>query len=208
MSNGNGVKRSATSPRLSGKPPAYGDATRLMVGEGLEHMAPTFEAFEDSVRILDPATSLGVPKDASYSDPEVVNIWFESYGGVEPTMEFEAFVKGVATASFVVAQPQRERLIALVQSLTEHVIQTGDARPPAIDRQFEEPVMTCIEATFANNEATSWRRLLAFIEGAFWALGFVRDTSVRIGKGKTALTPTAWVHRLCEHYAQLGHLPT
>lgn len=208
MSNGSAVKRSATSPRLSGKPPAYGDAAKLMASMGLEHMAPIFEAFEDSVRVLAPATSLGAPKDASYSDPEVVNIWFESYGGVEPTIEFAAFVKGVATASFVVAQPDRERLIALVQGLTEHVMQSGDARPPAIDRLFEEPVMTCIEATFANNEPISWRALMAFLEGAFWALGFVRDPTVRIGKGKGALTPVAWVHRLCEHYAQLGHLPT
>lgn len=204
----NGVRRSASSPRLSGKPPALGDSARLMASMGLEHMAPTFEVFEESTRILDPATSLGSPKDASFSDPEVTNIWFESYGGVEPTIEFSAFVKGVATAAFVVAPEQRERLIALVQGLTEHVIQTGDAKPPAIDRAFEEPTMTCIEAAFANNEPISWRQLMAFIEGAFWALGFVRATNVKIGKGKTALAPVAWVHRLCEHYAQLGHLPT
>lgn len=190
------------SPRLSAKPTAYGDSQKLIDAYDLHPFVPTYEVLDEVNRVLDPAATLPSVKEVSFSDPEVVALYFQSYGGAEPALAFEGFLKGVVAASFIVDPSQRHALSFAVEGLAAAVMQ--GAGIPSVGEEFEERVRHCVEAVFSNNEPTSWRNLLAFTIGAFWALGFLKRPFEKV---ENEIAPVTWVQALVERYAQLGHLP-
>jgi len=190
------------APQLAMKPPAFGDAERYIEAYDLQPFVPKFTKVGDQFRVLDAARTLPNVKDVSFSDPEVVSIYFNSYGGAEPALEFRSFTKGVAAGAFIIREDQRDRLPQAIETLAAAVM--DGAQIPPINDEFQERIQHVVEAIFSNNEPVSWRPLLAFTNGVFWMLGFLKEPFV---KTENQITPVTWCQALCERYAALGHLP-
>lgn len=202
MADASTKKKSSRAPQLAMKPPAFGDAERYIEAFDLGAFVPKFRKAAPELQVLTPARVLPAVKDVSFSDPEVVAIYFNTYGGAEPALEFRSFTKGVAAGAFIIEESQRVQLPQAVETLAAAVME-GAPIPP-ISEEFQERVQHVIEAIFSNNEQISWRSLLAFTAGAFWVLGFVKDPFEKV---ENQITPVTWIQALCERHANLGHLP-
>lgn len=195
----------AVAPAVMGMPVADRNIQMAVEAQDLQRMMPTFYNAEEAgvVEVLDPREP--VPEDVtgvSFTLPEVVAVWFGSYTGAEQTIGFPDIVKGVGCAAYAVEMDQISKVQALVEELAKAVGEGSD--PPSVDARFAAEVKECLDAIFANGEPVSYRSLLAFMIGAFWLLGFVRDPERRRGR----LSPVDFVKGMVVHYAQLAYLPT
>jgi hypothetical protein len=192
----------AMGPAVSGIPLDV-VALRAIESSELERFTPRFyDRAELGVEpFLTPKADVPKAKDASFTLPEVIEVWFESYTGAEPSLNFPDFIKGVAC----VAQAVEPTDIGLVKDAVRELatrVANGDGLP-ALDTEFGDPVRRGFEQILANGEPMSWRSLMAFLLGSYWLLGFIGEPAKKRGH-----TPRKFVEGYIEHYASLGFLPS
>ena len=193
----------ATGPAISGFTLDANAVMAMEAGE-LGRLAPQF--YNDVALgvqpFLRPRAILMAPEDVSYTMPDVTAVWFETFTGAEPTLNFPDFVKGVSCAALGVELDDVELVKGTIRMLAERVM-VGGSLPP-LDIRFGPAVQQCYTTILANGEPISWRALMAFTLGAFWLLGFVVNPMKKIRK-RSSLD---FVREFVEYYAQLGYLPT
>jgi hypothetical protein len=189
-------------PAVSGVP-LDSVALRAIENSELERLIPRFyDRAELGVeQFLAANTELSKDAEASFTLPEVVEVWFESYTGAEPALNFPDFVKGVGCAAQAVSPASIETVKAMVRELATRVSQ--GAGLPTLDAEFGDQVRGCFEAILSNGEPISWRGLMAFTIGAFWLIGFVGPSRAKRGMQ----SPLSFVEGFVRQYAALGYLP-
>lgn len=167
---------------------------------GLEGLSPKVIVMSDDLKLLKTKDLLPDPKEATPSDPEIVDYWYV-IPGVEPSVGFEDFIQGVACTSLIARPEYQVAIHAVLMSVAERVIQTGSL--PAMDSAFASHIERAIQIILSNEEPTSWRGLLAFAHGAYWILGFFENPFERRGK----FSPVEYVDTMLAHFAPLGYTP-
>jgi hypothetical protein len=178
-------------------------ALRAIENSELERLIPRFynRAELGVEQFLGANIELSKNAEASFTLPEVVEVWFESYTGAEPALSFPDFVKGVGCAAQAVNPADIGMVKAMVRELSTRVAQ--GAGLPTLDEAFVDQVRGCFEAILSNGEPISWRGLMAFTVGAFWLLGFIGPSHPKRGMQ----SPLAFVEGFVRQYAALGYLP-
>ncbi len=204
MSKEEKIIMASRGPAVSGLPVADRNMQLAVDAHGLQRLVPSFfdpaeVEVEEVLQPLDP-----MPRDVtavSYTLPEVVGIWFNAYTGAEPAVNFPDVVKGISCTAFILSEDQRETAKELVELLAQQTSEGSD--PPSIRADFADSVRTCLIEIFNNQEPVSYRGLLAFLIGAFWILGFVKDPMKKRGE----LSPLDFVREMVSHYGRLAYLP-
>lgn len=164
-------------------------------------LRPKVHKYGDEVRVLEAARRFPAPAEASPSAPEVVSFMFE-IPGVVPEISWEDFVKGAACASAIVRPEFYPGIKEALGKVAERVIAGGQL--PAIDVSFAPEMIECQTKIFQNGEASSWRPLLSFMQGAFWLLTFVKDPKRKKSAG---ISPLAWTEEMVGTFSQLAYVP-
>lgn len=182
------------------------DSNIMMAVEAqeLQRLVPQFYApdelkMEPFLRARDPGV---MPNEVTFTLPEITFLWFETPTGVEPTLSFPEFVKGVSCAALAVDVDHLQFVKDITVATARKVSEGGNL--PRIDIAFADVIRSNLATTFANNEPMSWRSLMAFTLGAYWLLGFIIEPTRRVGKQ----VPAEFVRGFIDHYAALGYLPT
>jgi len=199
-----GENMKAVGPAISG---FSLDVNTLMTmeAEELGRLVPMFySAPELNVEpFLRARRELMEPAAVSYTMPDVTAVWFESFTGAEPTLNYPDFVKGVSCAALGVELDDIELVKGTIRLLSERVMAGGDL--PPLDTRFGPAVKECYAVILANGEPISWRGLMAYTLGAFWLLGFIINPTKRIGKRRS---PLEFVQGFIEYYGRLGYMPS
>lgn len=193
----------AVGPAISGLPEADRNIEQVLATFDLYRYVPQFYQ----------ADSLGVvgfiecdeitlePDEVTFTLPEIMEFWFTSFTGAEPSLSFQDLVKGVSCAAVMVKPSEYEKIKLMIQQLSEKVFE--GAGMPMLDASFEGAVRECHRVIFSNNEPLSFRPLMAFAVGAYWLLGFIKDPLEKHGKS----SPFDFVNNMVLHYARLGYTP-
>lgn len=174
----------------------------------LKYFIPEFAPFPDEVVVLGLAPKKEWPEagQMTCTDPRVAHIYFGGYTGMFPLIEFSSFVRGVAVASLVVKAGDRVNVTVLLEKLVQAMLEIGGEMPPrpALPDHLEEPCLEAVSEVVNSTEPHNWRRMLSFVYGSFWMLGF----AVPSDPGKHGREAVGRVKECCLHYARLGVLPT
>jgi len=169
---------------------------------------PAFASFPEDVVLLHFAPKKEWPEIAemTFTDPRVMDIYFEGYAGAFPLLEFGSFVKGVATAALIIRAGERPNVKVALERLVQTMIEIGGDMPsrPALPAHLEELCLEAVSAVINFTEVFNWRRMLSFIYGIYWLAGFL------VAEKPTKLQ-RAGLERLAEvatTRAKLGVLPT
>lgn len=168
----------------------------------LDVLLPRFyDAEEAGIEpFLGPARTLGDPKGVTYTLPEVLDIWFETYTGAEPMLNFQDFVKGAACAAYAVDPAELGAVKQVIQELARQV--NDGAGLPRLDARFADSIRQGLATIFANGEAVSWRPLVAFTLGAYWLLGFIERAAA-----SEESAARGFVEAFTRHFGALGYTP-
>lgn len=168
----------------------------------LQHLQPRTVVMDESLKLLKTKDLLPNPKLVSPVDPEIVDYWYV-IPGVEPSVGFEDFIRGVACTSLLAKPEYQQAIHAVLMTVAERVTQTGQL--PAIDAAFAPHVERSMQIILSNEEPTGWRGLLAFMQGAYWILGFIENPFEARGKG--GLSPIDFVDGMLAYFGPLGYAP-
>lgn len=171
-------------------------------GFDLNQMRPKVIPYNAAYQVIPTLDKLPEPKDASPTLPEVVAFSYE-IPGVEPTLSFMEFIRGVACATLMVPSQHHEAIKGILVTVAERVVNTGEL--PSLSDTYQVNLSQQVKIIFNNNEPSSWRGLLAFMQGAYWLLGFIKNPRDQRGKG--GLSPETYVDLMVTHFAQLGYVP-
>lgn len=166
----------------------------------LRRLKPQVFRYDGTQRVLDTIRRFPDPTQASPTAPEVIGMVYET-PGVVPELAWEDFVKGAACVANIIAEPYREGVAAGVKQLGEHMIAGGDL--PDLDVLFSLEILECLDRIFTNGEPASWRRLIAFLHGAFWVLTYVKDPK----KKRSGVSPLDWTTKVVGTFAELAYIP-
>lgn len=199
------VRFQASGPPVLGLPVADRNMQLAVEAQGLQRLVPSFYDPDEVSLVCTLEAKDPVPDDVTgvtFTLPEVVEVWFSSYSGAEPAVNFTDIIQGIGCLTFVLLPAEITKVKGLVGALASQVAEGSD--PPQINGGFADAVKRCLDAIFNNNEPVSYRRLLAFTIGVFWLLGFVEEPKKKRGR----LSPLDFASELVQHFARLAYLPT
>lgn len=168
---------------------------------------PTFAPFPESVVVFhfnSKRKEWPDVKEMSFTDPRVIHIFLETYSGLFPMIEFNSFVRGVATAALIIKEQDQVKLA--LEKLTQAMLEAGADMParPALPEHLQDTCLKAVADVINYTEPFNWRRMLSFVYGIFWLAGLTVKTNPNSLQkaGLKHLSDTA------EHFAKLGVLPT
>lgn len=178
------------------------DLGAILESYNLTQLKPKVSHFSDEVRVMVTKNPIPDPKTINMNLPEILDFQW-TIPGVEPTLAFTDFIAGVACVTMIVPEEYQP---AIKQALTEgasRVLDTGAL--PTLDADFLRSIETGVSQIMANGEPISWRGFLAFLQGAYWLLGFIERPYDKRSKG--GLSPLEFVELLISHNAPFGFIP-
>lgn len=166
----------------------------------LEPLKPRVTAYPDRY-LLRARDVFCEPKEVTPTDVDIISYLFD-IPGVEPQLGFQDYIKGVACASFIAPVEAQEAIKAALMTVAMRVVDQGEL--PALSGEFTGYIQKSVHVIVNNNEPSGWRGLLAFMQGAYWLLGFIDQPFNPKGK---RIAPVDFVDIMVTHYSQLGYVP-
>lgn len=169
---------------------------------------PVFRPFPDEVVLLHflPKEEWPPQDQLTFTDPRVIDIWMEGYAGAFPMLEFGSFVRGAATAALLVEPEGRAHIKPMLETLVQTMLECGGDMPPrpALPAYLEPDCLEVVSEVVNFTEPFNWRRMLSFVFGIFWLLGFL------VGSKPTRLQRDglAYLTEMAIRHAKLGVLPS
>lgn len=193
------AKMVAAGPEIT-TPPEDAQISMVYESFNLHQLRPTVFPFDKGLQVLDTLTQLPKPEEASSTLPEVVGIIYET-PITDPIVAFDSYVRGVACAALILPPEAHPFVKSAVLAVAERLQNAGDLPPIALE--FQEELRTAERAIFRNGEPISFRSLLAFMQGSYWLLGFVKSPR----KKRRGVSPVDYVDGLIKHWAALCFVP-
>jgi hypothetical protein len=152
-------------------------------------------------KVLDTVPVLPSPDDVEASLPEVISLVYET-PNVDQGVGFGHFARGVACTALIVPREQHRGVHDALLEVATRLADSGEL--PALSLEFQDELREAELVIFRNGEPLSFHSQLAFMQGAFWLLGFIKDPRKR---RKGGLSPVQWVARMQAYWASRGVLP-
>jgi len=169
---------------------------------------PVFAPFPKGVVLLHflPTQEWPPQDQLTFTDPRVLGIYLEGYAGAFPMLEFSSFVKGVATTALLVKPEEYAHVRMMVDSLVQAMLEFGGDMPPrpALPKHLETDCLTAISAVVNDTETFNWRRMLSFVFGVYWLLGFLVESK----PSKLQQDGLDYLTEMAVRHAKLGTLPS
>lgn len=163
--------------------PLAASLAESFANSGIDIHLPEFDVYGENLKRLEAVRILPDLSQVSPSNPEVIDFLF-MVPGVEPYYCFPEWIRGVAIVASITNPLQREVLREAASAIGQAVTE-GTPLPP-IDVDFYDDVTEINAAIVGNGEPISWRPLVAFTHGAYWALSFVNSPHKRRGNQSPA----------------------
>jgi hypothetical protein len=181
--------------------PESPEITAIYSAFELGAVKPKVFPFASENRVLETLSKLPDPEAADPLLPEVVALVHET-PNVDPAYGFSSFARGVACVALIVPSDAHEAISGMLLQVATRLSDSGDL--PALALDFKDEIQAAELAIFRNGEPMTYHSQLAFMQGAFWLLGFIKHPRKRRGGG---LSPVQWVARMQARWASLGVLP-
>ncbi len=180
--------------------PEIDNYDEVLANYSLEPLKPRVTAYPDRY-LLKANDIFPNPKEVSPTDVDIISYMFD-IPGVEPQLGFGDYIKGVACASQIAPLAAQEALKAALMTVAVRVVDQGEL--PSLSGEFTGYIQKAVHVILNNNEPSGWRGLLAFMQGAYWLLGFIDQPFAQKGK---RIAPVEFVDLMVTHYSQLGYVP-
>lgn len=190
--------KESTGPTIRAFPDI--DIDGALESYNLERLKPRVTEYGPELKKLITLKALPNPTEASSTLPEIISFAFE-IPGVEPTLAFQDFIRGVACCSLALPLGLQDAIKALLNAVALRVVEVGQL--PSLSTEFVANLNRCMQVILTNNEPSSWRGLLAFMLGAYYLLGFVEKPF----EARGTMSPAEYVETMVIHFAQLGYTP-
>lgn len=193
--------------RLEGTGPALSvlqdtpEVTAIYDSFNLELLRPKVFPYSDEIKALQAADRIPNPAETSPTLPDVLGFMTEM-PRVDEAFAFDAYIRGVACAALAVDPSHYAGVAAALLQVATRL--ADGAALPALPLEFQDEIRASELAVFRNGEPVSFMNLLAFMDGAYWLLGFVQQPRRRRKGGRSVLK---YVSDLVEHWAALGYVP-
>lgn len=174
----------------------------------LRSFIPVFAPFPKGVVLLHFLSKKEWPvqDQLTFTDPRVIHLYLEGYTGAFPMLEFGSFVKGIATAALLVDPEELGHVKMMIESLVQVMLEFGGDMPPrpALPKHLEESCLKVVSAVVNDTEPFNWRKMLSFVFGIYWLLGFL----VEAKPSKLQKEGLDYLTEMAIRSAKLGVLPS
>lgn len=189
----------STGPTLSAMPDSP-EITAVYEAFNLWPLRPKVYQYDKSVGVLPTVARFPNASEASPALPEVVQ-YTQEMPAVDAGIDFPSFMRGVACVALIVPPEHHGHIGQAVEALAVRLMNGGEL--PALSMQYQDELRASEQYIFGNGEPITYRRLLAFMQGAFWLLTFIQDPR----RKRHGVSPADYVAELVRYWAQRGVTP-